>query len=290
MSTKSYFQEAKENARDTWKGFIKFLDQYDAEGWPAFGVFFAVVSLGMVMAFQGFRDVVGDFPAAMISLFFEAAILACKMTTNRKRNDAHQNDISNWATWLSVITAVGMLVVNLFRVGGQAGFESIAYIIVGVAASIQVVAYLLFTQADPDKQMAREHSQAGRELSRKQVKAKNVIGELETDVQIIRYIVTELQRIANESLDLPNSTREYLLEAARTKLLAQYASGKDDIARATAGLADLNKDGRIGEGKPRIVPREMPQMPLLDDEGPSLLDDAMIEDGVGAPIEVPKDF
>lgn len=246
MSNKSYFQEAKDNARENWRGFIKFLDEYDAEGWPAFGVFFAVVTLGMFMAFQGFRGVVGDFPAALISLFFEAAILAWKMTTNRKRNDAHQNDISNWATWLSVITAVAMLVVNLFRVGGSQGFESIAYIIVGIAASVQVVAYLLFTQADPDKQMAREHSQAGRELSRKQIKAKNVIGELESDVGIIRYIVQELQRIADESIDLPIAQREYLLEAARKKLLAQYAEGKDDIARATRGLADLNKDGHIG--------------------------------------------
>ena len=285
MSTKSYTQELKDNIQNFWKGFMKWLDDHDSDGWPVLLVFFAVVTLGMYMSFDAFRLVVGDIPALLISVFFEASILAWKVTGSRKRNDAHQNQLANWATWLSVFLAVGMLIVNLFRVGGNKNFENIAYIIVGVAACTQVVFYLLFDQANPDKQMAREHSQANRELTRKQVKAKNVIGELESDVQIIRFIVQELQRISRESADLPMAQREYLLEAARKKLLAQYAEGKDDIDEATRGLADLNKDGRIGERPVQKLPREMPrEMPFLDEDNISLVDDPIIEDQVTPPF------
>lgn len=240
MTNKMFGKEEKEST-----GVRKWLDDRDSEGWAAFAVFFAVITLGMYMNFVAFRGVIGDIPALMISLLFESSILAWKITSNRRRNDARQNRYTNWATWLSVLLAVGMLVVNMFRVGGETNFEYTAYIIVGVAALVQVLFYLFFSQADQDRQLIREHNQMGRELTRKQVKARNVIGELETDVQIIRYIVQELQRIDTESSDLPLAQREYLLEAARQKLLAQYAGGKTDVSRATAGLADLNKDGFI---------------------------------------------
>lgn len=254
MSNRSYTEETKDWFRNRWDDIKSFLDRYDAESWPAFGVFFAVITLGMFMSYQAFQFVVGVVPAALISLFFEASILAWKMTGNRKRNDAKQNQLSNTATWLSVTAAVSMLVVNLFRVGGSEGFENLAYIIVGVAALIQVVFYLLFSQADQDQRMVRDHNQQGRELVRKKRLSENVIGELEGDFEIIRFITQKLQILKNESADLPLAVRENLLENARKKLLAQFAEGKEDIEIATASLADIDGDGEIGKSAPKVTP------------------------------------
>lgn len=246
MNNKSYTQEFTDMLKGIWLGFVGFLDEYDAQSWPAFGVFFSVITLGMYMNFMGFRIVIGDFPAVMISLFFESAILAWKMTGNRKRNDAKQNQLSNTATWLSVLLAVAMLIVNLMRVGGEEQFDNIAYSIVGAAAMVQVIFYLFWDQANPDKKMNREHLQSERELNRKEHNANNVIGEVEADMKIVRKIATELNRLAKDYSDLPVEQLEYLLEEARTRLLNQYAKGKHDIEKATRGLADKNKDGKIG--------------------------------------------
>lgn len=274
MSNRSYTQEAKDTVLQTWNKFLAFLDKYDSDSWAAFGAFFAVVTFGMFLNFDAFRKIIGDIPSALISIFFEYSILAWKMTANRKRNDAKQNQISNTATWLSVVTAICMLVVNMFRIGGNEGFESTAYIIVGIAALIQVVSYLLFTQADPDKQIVRDHGQQKRELLRRQQNSNNVIDELQSDMQIVRFITNALKKVEFETRDLPNDVRENLIEAARVRLLAQFSAG-EEVNKITAPLADLNKDGQIGKFKIQPTPPGM-----TDRVSQKMLDSVEIYGGV----------
>lgn len=247
MSDKSYYEEAQDFLSNVNNSIIRFLEEHDSESWWAFGAFFAVITFGMFMNYDAFHLIIGVIPALIVSLFFEYAILAWKITSDRKRNDKKQNQLSNTATWISVIAAAIMIVVNLFRVGGSENFESTAYIIVGIAALTQVVFYLLFTQADPDKQITREHGQQKRNLSRREQYSRNVIGELKSDMDIVRFITQELVKIQEETRDLPLAVRENLLESARQKLLAQFAKGKDDVEKITAPLADLNRDGVIGQ-------------------------------------------
>lgn len=247
MNNKSITENANENFRLGMKNFRKFLDEYDAQAWPAFFVFLVVITLGMVLNYFGFYPIVGVLPALVISGVFESAIVAWKMTCNRKRNDATQNQLANWATWLSVALAIIMLTVNLFRIGGDKNFESLAYIIVGLAASIQVIFYLWFDQADPDKKMSREWVQSGREITREDRNADGVLLRTESRMKIIRKIATDLARLQNDYRDLPTMQLEYLLEEARKKLLDQYANGDADINNATSGLSDINGDGKIGQ-------------------------------------------
>jgi len=200
----------------------------------------------MVLNYIAFKEIIGDLPAMVISGLFEVAIIAWKFTTSRRKNDAKQNQLATWAVWLSVALAVTMLFVNLFRVGGDTHFETLAYSIVGIAAIVQVVFYLMYDGANPDKKMVREHAQAQRELARKRSNARNVVEEVEADMQIVRYIRDELNALAKTNSDLPTPQLEYLLENARQKLLAEYAGGKADVANATKGFADLDGDGKIG--------------------------------------------
>ena len=240
----------------TTKAIKDFLEKYDAEAWPAFFVFLIVVTLGMILNFIAFRPIIGERPAAVISGVFEFAIVAWKIKTNRKKNNVSQNETANWATWISVALAITMLTVNLFRIG-EAKFETVAYIIVGITASIQVIFYLVFDQQDPDKKMKRDFSQDARGLVRENQKATNVITRTETRMKIVRKIATELQRLNVEYSDLPTEQREHLLEIARKELLDQYAAGDAEVDNATAGLVDLNNDGKIGN-QPINVPSYNP--------------------------------
>lgn len=261
---KSYTEQFADKINNTWKAFVEWLDQHDAAGWPAFFVFLGVVTLGMVMNYIAFLPVIGTIPALTISILFEVAIVAWKFTSNRKRNDAKQNQLTVWATWISVGLAISMLIVNLFRVGGE-NFDNLAYAIVGMAACVQVVFYLLFDNANPDKSMERDHNQGQRHILRKQRQANFVIGDTKEDLRIVRFIANELRDMRQEFSDLPTGQLEYLLERARLKLLSEYAHGKKDVAEATKAFADINKDGRIGDA-PTIQPTFKPTVPK--DENP----------------------
>lgn len=246
MSNKSYTQEFKDGLKSFRDGVAKWLDDHDSASWPAFGVFLAVITVGLWFNIDAFAPVVGQIAAIGIGVFFEAAIVSWKATTSRKRNDAKQNQIAYWALWLSVILALSMLVVNLFRIGGEQGFETTAYVIVGIAAFVQVVGFLVYDQANPDKSMTREHSQNEREMLRKDRQADYVIAEVRSDARIIRRIGDELKTIRFENSDLPPELMEPLLEAARQKLLKDYANGSETVEKATRSMADVNGDGRIG--------------------------------------------
>ena len=248
MNNKSYTEEVRENIKNGWRGFQKWLDDHDSGAWPAFLTFFAVVTAGMIFNVDAFAPVVGLVASIAIGSFFEYAILAWKITTNRKRNDAKQNQIAYWALWLSVILALTMLVVNMFRIGGEQGFEVISYIIVGITAGVQLIGYLLFDGADPDKKMRRDHSQNERGMERKDQEANFVISEVQADARIIRRIGDELSQIRRENSDLPTELMEPLLEAARQKLLANYSNGSETVEKATRGMSDVNGDGKIGRG------------------------------------------
>jgi hypothetical protein len=246
MYNRSYTEQLKDNINRAWNGFVKWMDEHDAASWPAFFVFLGVVTLGMIMNYIAFLPVIGPVPALTVSLLFETAIVSWKFTSNRRRNDAKQNQLSVWATWVSVVLAIGMLIVNLFRIGGD-NFDNLAYAIVGAAACAQVVFFLLFDNANPDKSMEREHNQGQRGILRKERHANFVIGDAAADLKIVRYIANELRKLQNEFSDLPTGQLEVILNRARLKLLAEYAEGKEDVAEATKGLADLNGDGRIGD-------------------------------------------
>lgn len=261
---RSYTEQLKDNINNTWKAFVEWLDQHDAAGWPAFFVFLGVVTLGMVMNYIAFLPVIGTIPALTISVLFEVAIVAWKFTSNRGNNDAKQNQLTVWATWISVGLAISMLIVNLFRVGGE-NFDNLAYAIVGMAACVQVVFYLLFDNANADKKIEREKRQALRNIVRKRLNAKYVIGDAEADLTIVRYIANELRKLQQEFSDLPAGQLEVILERTRLKLLSEYARGRKDIAEETKGLADLNHDGRIGDA-PTIQPTFKPIVPK--DESP----------------------
>lgn len=287
MSNKSFTQEAKDNIRSTYVGFIKWLDEHDSQSWPAFGIFLAVITVGLYFNVDAFAPVVGMVAAVGIGVFFEAAIIAWKATTSRKRNDAKQNQIAYWALWLSVLLALAMLVVNLFRIGGEQGFETTAYIIVGVAATVQVVGYLVYDQSNPDKTMTRDHSQNERDILRKDRHADYVIAEVRADARIIQRIGNELNSIRMEFQNLPTELLEPLLETARKKLLKDYANGSETVEKATRNMADINKDGLIGskpilikepefsgplealaEEVPTDMPTDMPTLPMEAEEAP----------------------
>jgi hypothetical protein len=270
---RSYTEQLKDNINDIWKAFVEWLDQKDAASWPAFFVFLGVVTLGMVMNYIAFLPVIGSIPALIVSILFEVAIVAWKITSDRRRNDKKQNQLSVWATWSSVALAISMLVVNLFRIGGE-NFDNLAYGIVGAAACAQVVFYLLFDNANPDKSMEREHNQGQRGILRKTRNANYVIGDAAADLKIVRYIATELRKLQNEFSDLPTELQEVILNRARLKLLAEYAAGKDDIEKDTRKLVDLNRDGKIGADPivgrlpiiPPTVPEELPFIPEPDQQ------------------------
>lgn len=254
MSNKSYTDEIKDGILSKWKMIQDFADEHDFQSMPAFLIFFAVITVGMIFNVEAFQSVVGRFASVSIAVFFEVSILAWKSVTSRKRNDAKQNQLSYWALWLSVILAISMLTVNLFRIGGEKTFEYIAYAIVGIAATVQVVFYLLFDQANPDKKMIRQFSQEDRDILRGNQEADGVILRTESRMKIVRKIATELRRLQNEFSDLPQVQLEYLLENARKELLSQYARGDQSIDKETNGLADVNGDGVIGKATSSQIP------------------------------------
>ena len=266
---RSYTEQLRDNINRAWDSFVKWLDTHDAASWPAFFVFLGVVTLGMVMNYIAFLPVIGALPALIVSILFEVAIVAWKFTSNRRRNDKKQNQLSVGATWVSVALAISMLVVNLFRIGGEENFNMLAYGIVGAAACAQVVFFLLFDNANPDKKMEREHNQGKRGILRKTRNANYVIGDAEADLRIVRYIATELRKLRGEFSDLPTGQLEVILNRARLKLLSEYSAGKD-VAEATEGLADPNGDGIIGAPKPihstLPIVEELPPTPESEEQ------------------------
>lgn len=237
-------------------GVHHFYIAYDMEAWPAFLMFLVVVTLGMGMNFLVMRNIVGDFLAIMVSVLFEAGILAWKVQSWRRKNNDAQDEITSAATWGSVGLAVLMLVVNLFRVrGDNTGLMWTGNTIIGAAALIHVVAYLSFDQKDTDRAFNRTAARDSARVRQAQQSSAHTIDTLKADMAVIRLISTELHRISLENQDLPPEMREPVLEAARRKLLEQYHAS-DNVDRETAPMSDLNGDGVIGtaEWSPQAEP------------------------------------
>jgi len=224
---KNFIESAKEK-------FVSFLDDYDAQSWPASITFIVVISLGMILNYFGFLPVLGPLASAIVSGLFEMAILAWHIVSSRKRNDSNQNIIAQAATWISVVLAVTMLGVNLFRVGGDTHFENTAYIIVALAAITQVVAYLTFDMADPDKKIARENGQEERAISRQRKGAENAIARTDANMDIVRKIYNALDELDERYKDIDGPEKAALLADARTKLLEMYSKEAAEAAKPIA--------------------------------------------------------
>lgn len=245
MSNKGYGEEAKDWFNKVRSGIVKWLDDHDSQTWPAFLLFFIVVTAGMIFNVDAFSPVVGFIPSVAIGGFFEYAILAWKLTTNRTRNDAKQSQIAYAALWLSVVLALAMLVVNMFRIGGEQGFEIIAYTIVGITAGVQLVGFLLYDGADPDKAMNRDHSQNQRGSLRKRREADQKISELEDDARILEMVGDKVSEVRRKYAHLPPELLEPLLKKTTDTLLAGYEVSPN-VQNQAAQMADVNKDGKIG--------------------------------------------
>lgn len=239
----------------SWNDFV---NKYDLGSLPAFGIFFVVVTLGMILNFLAMRRAIGDLSAGLVSCLFEFGILGWKWTSNRKQNNDTQAQIIEVATWISVGLAVAMLVINLFRttiekaitadVGSGAtmnGWEVTAYIVIGLAALVHIVAYLLFDSNDADKQYKRENKRKDNDIRQRGQRADDTIRQTESDLRIIQKITVELNRLRELYSTLPNDQLEIVLENSRVELLDQYQAS-ELVKKATAALPDLNKDNMIG--------------------------------------------
>ena len=193
QSIKDFFGKVSEKARN-------FFEKYDVESWPGFVMFFVVVTLGVSLNYITLAPTIGNFPALMVSLLFEIGIMAWKFQSWRKKNSVRQYEIANISTWLLVALGIVMVVVNLFRatlldstvIITDYEFDSwtiAAYAIIGGAAFIHVVGYLLFDQSDSDKRQRRDVQKA----VQKDRNADNAIKNAETDLKIIHKIVNELR-------------------------------------------------------------------------------------------------
>lgn len=235
-------------------------DKYDIGALPAFLIFLVVVTLGMIMNFIAMRPVIGDTPALLVSGLFEFGILGWKWTSSRRRNNDEQDELVNWATWVSVLLAVGMLVINLFRttieqsmkaepVAGVTfnGWQIAAYITIGLAALAHIVFYLFFDHADTDKANARKNQRSQAKIEQRNKEADHLVANADADLKILEKITVELGKLRTQyEGKLPHEKLEIVLENARQALLVQYQAS-DLVKVATEGLADLDHSGAIGD-------------------------------------------
>jgi uncharacterized membrane protein YiaA len=245
--------------QDIQKSWSDFVAHYDLGALPAFLIFLIVVTLGMILNYLSMRAAIGPTAAMLVSGLFEFGILGWKWTSSRKRNNDKQNSLVNAATWLSVLLAVGMLVINLFRTTIEQslkaelapgatfnGWQIAAYITIGFAALVHIVFYLLFDQNDTDKEYARQNKRSQNEISQRSRQADDLIANAEADLNIIEKITVELEKLRVKFKSLPHAQLETVLENARQALLVQYkASALVDAA--TAALPDIDHSGSVGD-------------------------------------------
>ncbi len=268
MNTK----KVSEQIRDSWNNFTT---RYDFGALPAFMIFLVVVTLGMLLNYISMRATIGQPAALLVSGLFEFGILGWKWTSGRKRNNDKQIELVNWATWLSVLLAVFMLVINLFRTTIEQsvkaelspgatfnGWQIAAYITIGLAALVHIVFYLSFDQNDTDKEYARKNKRSENEIRQRSRLADDLIKNTDADLNIIEKITVELEKLRVRYQKLPHAQLEGVLEDARQALLKEYAASPLVVA-ATAGIPDLDHSGAVGD-EPVMI--ERPAVWISDEE------------------------
>lgn len=220
----------------------KFMDEYDIASTPSFVAFIIVVTAGMAINYFFLQPKVGFLEALAISLLFEIGILMWKLQSHRVKNSDAQAEVVNWAMWLSVFWAAGMLVASLTsRIDWR-------WMVAG-AALTHVIAYLLFDQNDDIRNNKRRNRQASERLSQKNFIVQSAIQEAEADLKIIKKITEELTRLRNENRSLPVKELEFVLDTTRDRLLQEYKAS-ENVRQATKSIADVDGDGLIAGQHP----------------------------------------
>lgn len=236
---KGLFDKARSSLEGMFQKIGRFMDNYDMASMPAFFLFMVVVTAGMTINYFSLTSKdVSPFEAFFISLLFEIGVAAWKFQGHRVKNSKAQMDAVNLALWVSVILAGLMLLASL------TGTFSWGWIVASAAVA-HVVFYLIFDANDDIRKNRRENKAADNRLFQKNIKVDNAIREAETDLKIINKITNELARLRRENPNTPNGELEFILEATRTRLLAEYKAS-ENVQNATKSLSDLNKDGKVG--------------------------------------------
>lgn len=239
---KGLFDKARFAMNETMNKIRAFLDDYDFASLPSFLLFMVVVTAGMtVNYFSLVAQGLPELEAFAISMLFEAGIAAWKFQGHRVKNSKAQADAVNVALWVSVLLAGCMLIASL--TGRNWG------LIVAGMAMAHVVFYLIFDANDDIRNNRRDNKAADNRITQKNISAENAIRQAEADLKIIDKITQELSRLHTQFGHLPASELEFVLEAYRNRLLAEY-NASETVQNATKGLADINKDGKIGMRTP----------------------------------------
>lgn len=236
--TDKFFSSVRDSFRNIKVNIAKFSEDYDIASTPSFFIFMVVVTAGMTVNYYYLAPKVGTLEAFAISMMFEIGIFAWKLQGHRVRNSAAQAQVVTWGIWTSTALAFLMLVSSLterFYWGW----------IVAVAAAVHVVCFLIFDQNDEIRNNKRKNRMAMEGIGQKNINAENAIKEAEADLKIIDKITTELSRLHKQYGHLPVGELEFVLEAYRSRLLAEYKAS-ETVRNATKGLSDINKDGVVG--------------------------------------------
>lgn len=231
--------KVKGSIRSFTDGVKKFFDEYDIASTPAFFIFMVVITAGMAVNYFFLVKETDQFTAIAISLLFEIGIGAWKVQSHRVKNSEAQAEVVNWSVWLSTILAFLMLLSSL------TGIIAWGWIVAS-ASVVHVIGFLLFDQNDVIRNNRRKNRMAFERIGQKDIDSDNAIAEAEADLKIIDKITNELSRLKREYSHLPNDELEFVLDAYKTRLLAEYQAS-DAVKNATKNLADVNKDGRIGK-------------------------------------------
>lgn len=219
------------------------MDDFDLASLPAFFTFMTVVTAGLAVNYFFLLSSGLDWREALaISMLFEVGILAWKFQGHRVKNSKAQAGISTIATWLSTVFAGLMLFSSLSGKQNYWGW------IVGGAAITHVVSFLIFDANDTIRNNKRKNRSANERVKQKEIETDNALSEAEADLKIIRRITQELTSLRRNNMDLPTEELEFVLDATRTRLLAEYKASAN-VQEATKGLADVNGDGLIGPAR-----------------------------------------
>jgi len=233
------FDKARNWTKGTFGQIKAFMDDYDFASAPSFLLFMVVVTAGMtVNYFSLVGKGVKEIEAFAVSLLFEVGIAAWKFQGHRVKNSKAQADAVNIALWFSVVLAGFMLVASLTNKFDWGW-------IVASAAVAHVVFYLIFDSNDEIRKNRRENKAADNRIEQKNFTVDNAIREAEADLRIIHKITSSLERLRHDNSHLPIEELEFVLEATRTRLLAEY-NASANVREATKGAADVNKDNKIG--------------------------------------------
>jgi len=235
---KGLFEKGSLAVREFFQKIRSVMDDYDVASLPAFLIFMVVVTAGMtVNYFSLIAKGVPPLEAFAVSMLFEAGIAAWKFQGHRIKNSKAQMDAVNVALWVSVTLAGLMLVASLtnaFDWGWIVAFAAVAH----------VVFYLIFDANDDIRKNRRDNKSAENRIEQKNITTDNAIREAAADLKIIEKITSEINRLRNDFGHLPVRELEFILNATRDRLLAEY-NASVNVQNATKSLADMNGDGKV---------------------------------------------